>query len=227
MNIKFETVKTSYRSMLRLQASSHAPVPFYDGPVFLQDSRGICRYIAETYEHSGCPFLLGNDALGRASVEQWLRNEEHAFNPPSRALFCHLAFPLDEEGDDDNDIDMQRRRLEEVLEVYEQRLGDRKYLAGDEFTLADLAHLPNCHHIAESGRFRYLLESRRNVWRWWSTISSRDSWQQVVRDMKTVEHEHKLASLEELRWGRKRRGAVVRQVRKDPRKHIIAKSETV
>lgn len=132
-----------------------------------------------------------------------------------------MAFPLD----DDNDLDMQRRKLEEVLDVYEQRLGDSKYLAGDEFTLADLVHLPNCHHIAESGRFRYLLESRRNVWRWWSTISSRDSWQRVVRYMKTVEDEHKLESLLELR--RKRRGAVVRQVRKDPRKHIIAKSETV
>ncbi|CAL4905152.1 unnamed protein product [Urochloa decumbens] len=225
-DIKFETVRASYRDLLRLQASRHAPVPFYDGPVFLQDSRAICRYIAETYAHRGYPFLLGKDVLQRASVEQWLHHEEYTFNPPSRALFCHLAFPLDEQ--DGDDIDMQARKLEEVLDLYEQRLGDSKYLAGDKFTLADLVHLPNCHHIAESGRFSYLLNSRKNVRRWWRTISSRDSWKQVSRDIEVVEQEHKLESFQNLQWQRKRRGAaVVRQVRKDPREHIIAKSETV
>uniref|UniRef100_A0ACD5XUN7 Uncharacterized protein n=1 Tax=Avena sativa TaxID=4498 RepID=A0ACD5XUN7_AVESA len=112
---------SSYKSLLRLQASSHVPVPFDDGLTFLEDSREICRYVAETYEHHGYPFLLGKDSLERASIEQWLHHEEHAFNPPSRSLFCHLAFPLAEE---DDDIDLQKRKLEEVLEVYEQRLGD-------------------------------------------------------------------------------------------------------
>jgi glutathione S-transferase len=136
-----------------------------------------------------------------------------------------LAFPLDEY--DDDDIDVTTRKLEEVLEVYEHRLSESRFLAGNKFTLADLAHLPNCHYIAESDKFRYLLESRRNVDRWWAEISSRRSWKQVVRDMKTVEQQqYKLESLEELRRRRKSRGAVVRQVRKDPRKHIIAKSET-
>ncbi|RLN35735.1 hypothetical protein C2845_PM03G05080 [Panicum miliaceum] len=185
-DIKFETHTASYKSLLRLQASSHAPVPFCDGPTFLEESRGICRYIAEKYEHQGYPFLLGKDALERASVEQWLHNEEHAFNPPSRALYCHLAFPLDEDGDD---IDMHTRKLEEVLEVYEQRLSDSRFLAGNKFTLADLVHLPNSHYITASDKFVYLYDSRKNVSRWWDEISNRKSWQQVLRDMKRVEEE--------------------------------------
>ncbi|XP_062199655.1 uncharacterized protein LOC133902093 isoform X3 [Phragmites australis] len=189
-DIKFKTHTASYKSLLRLQALSHAPVPFYDGPKFLEESREICRYIAEKYEHQGYPFLLGKDALERASVEQWLHNEEHAFNPPSRALFCHLAFPLDEE-DDGNDIDIHTRKLEEVLEVYEQRLSDSEFLAGNKFTLADLVHLPNSHYITASDKFLYLYDSRKNVRRWWDAISTRDSWKQVLRDMKTVEEQHK------------------------------------
>ncbi|CAL5082640.1 unnamed protein product [Urochloa decumbens] len=192
-DIKFETHTASYKSLLRLQASSHAPVPFYDGPTFLEESRGICRYIAEKYEHQGYPFLLGKDALERASVEQWLHNEEHAFNPPSQALYCHLAFPLDEE--DSDDIDLHTRKLEEVLEVYEQRLSDSRFLAGNKFTLADLVHLPNSHYITSSDKFVYLYDSRKNVSRWWEEISTRKSWQQVLRDMKRVEEQNKQEEL--------------------------------
>ncbi|OEL24515.1 Glutathione S-transferase F10 [Dichanthelium oligosanthes] len=156
------------------------------------DSRAICRYLAETYEHQGYPFLLGKDVLERASIEQWLRNEEHAFDPPSRALFCHIAFPLHDEDDDNNeDINREKRKLEEVLEVYEQRLGESDYLAGNKFTLADLVHLPGTHHVITSERFAYLYDSRKNVQKWWNRISARDSWQQVLKDMRTVEEEHR------------------------------------
>ncbi|CAO2175846.1 unnamed protein product [Urochloa humidicola] len=191
-NVKFETIKASYKDILSLQASRSVPVPFYDGPVFLQDSRAICRYLAETYEHQGYPFLLGKDVLERGSIEQWLRNEEHAFDPPSRALFCHIAFPLHDEDDDNNEeINQDKRKLEEVLEVYEQRLGESDYLAGNKFTLADLVHLPGTHHVITSERFSYLYDSRKNVQKWWNRISARDSWQQVLKDMKTVEEEHR------------------------------------
>ncbi|RLN03315.1 proteoglycan 4-like [Panicum miliaceum] len=191
-NVKFETIKASYKDILSLQASRSVPVPFYDGPIFLQDSRAICRYLAETYEHQGYPFLLGKDVLERASIEQWLRNEEHAFDPPSRALFCHIAFPFHDEDDDNNeDISREKRKLEEVLEVYEQRLGESDYLAGNKFTLADLVHLPGTHHVITSEKFAYLYDSRKNVQKWWNRISARDSWQQVLRDMRTVEEEHR------------------------------------
>lgn len=189
-NVQFETVKDSYKDILRLQATRSVPVPFYDGPTFRQESRAICRYIAETYEQHGYPFLLGKDVLERASIEQWLRHEEHAFDPPSRALFCHLAFPLQDE--DISDLDREKRKLEEVLEVYEQRLGESEFLAGNKFTLADLVHLPNTHHIVTSDKFAYLYDSRKNVQRWWNTISSRDSWQRVVRDMQSVEEQYQM-----------------------------------
>ena len=133
--------------------------------------------------------------MERASVEQWLHNEEHAFNPPSRALYCHLAFPLDEE--DGDDIDMHTRNLEEVLEVYEQRLSDSRFLAGNKFTLADLVHLPNSHYITASDKFVYLYDSRKNVSRWWDEISNRKSWQQVLRHMKRVEEQNRQEELKQ------------------------------
>ncbi|KAL5201881.1 hypothetical protein ABZP36_036235 [Zizania latifolia] len=227
-DIKFETHTASYKSLLRLQASSHAPVPFYDGPKFLEESREICRYIAETYEHHGYQFLLGKDAIQRASVEEWLHHEEHAFNPPSQALFCHLAFPRDEE---DEDIEIQKTKLEEVLEVYEQRLSDNEFLAGNKFTLADLVHLPNSHYITASDKFAYLYDSRKNVQRWWNDISTRKSWKQVLRDMTKLkeEEQHKLEELEKQKqqqWQREHPSSTGHRIRLDTWKHTGTKPHT-
>nr|BAD08963.1 putative glutathione S-transferase GST 16 [Oryza sativa Japonica Group] len=225
-NIEFETVKDSYKDILRLQASRSVPVPFYDGPTFLQESRAICRYIAETYEQRGYPFLLGKDVLERASIEQWLRHEEHAFDPPSRALFCHLAFPV--QDDDDDDINTEKRKLEEVLEVYEQRLGESEFLAGNKFTLADLVHLPNTHHLVTS-EFAYLYDSRKNVQRWWDTISNRQSWKQVLKDMNRVEEEYQMElEQQEEQWQTELpQTSVGHTIRLDPRQTTSTESRTV
>jgi hypothetical protein len=99
--------------------------------------------------------------------------------------------------EDMSDIDREKRKLEEVLEVYEQRLSESEFLAGNKFTLADLVHLPNTHHIVTSEKFAYLYDSRKNVQRWWNTISARDSWQQVVRDMQSVEEQNQIDELEQ------------------------------
>ncbi|XP_066397640.1 uncharacterized protein [Miscanthus floridulus] len=224
-DVKFETHTASYKSLLRLQASSHAPVPFYDGPTFLEESREICRYIAEKYEHQGYPFLLGKDTLERASVEQWLHNEEHAFNPPSRALFCHLAFPLGEEEDDD--IDIHTRKLEEVLDVYEQRLSDSEFLVGNKFTLADLVLLPNSHYIKASNKFLYLYDSRKNVRRWWDAISDRDSWKKVLRYMKRVEEQNKQEELKKQQQQEEDPRTSADSIQLDPRKQIRTEPRTI
>jgi glutathione S-transferase len=107
-------------------------------------------------------------------------------------LFCHLAFPL---GEEDDDIDVHTRKLEEVLEVYEQRLSDNEFLVGNKFTLADLVHLPNSHYIKASNKFLYLYDSRKNVRRWWDAISDRSSWKKVLRYMKSVEEKNKQEEL--------------------------------
>ena len=72
------------------------------------------------------------------------------------------------------------RQLLRVLDVYDGALGRSAYLAGDDFTLADLSHLPNAHYLACSARGRALLASRANVARWYAAISSRPAWRQVV-----------------------------------------------
>ena len=105
------------------------------------------------------------------------------FEPASSTLVFHLAIaaPLGLQTDQSL-IEKNEKKLARVLDVYESRLGENEYLAGDEFTLADLSHLPNAHYLVnKTERGRKLFTSRKNVERWWNAISSRPSWKQVVQ----------------------------------------------
>ncbi|PKA56027.1 Glutathione S-transferase F11 [Apostasia shenzhenica] len=146
-------------------------------PDFLKiqaESRAICRYICDKYAEKGNKGLLGRKEGGfveRAWVEQWLEAESQNFNPPSSALVLQLAL---------GPIEKNEGKLAKVLDVYERRLGESRFLAGDDFSLADLSHLPNCHYIISATDRGHLFASRKNVGRWWEEISSRPSWKKVV-----------------------------------------------
>jgi Glutathione S-transferase, C-terminal domain len=77
----------------------------------------------------------------------------------------------------------------QVLDVYNHRLGDNRYLAGDEFTLADLTHLPNSQYIATSEDWGHLFYERENVQRWWEEVSTRPSWTKVLDDIERSEED--------------------------------------
>ncbi|KAJ8470444.1 hypothetical protein OPV22_024787 [Ensete ventricosum] len=187
-DITFELVDmykghTMPADILKLQATMRAPVPaFEDRHTFLLESRAICRYVSEKYAEHGNKYLLGRDMLDRGSIEQWLKTEEQSFNPPSWALVFHLAFaPLTNGNELEPSLVTENEKvLGRVLDVYEHRLRESEYLAGDEFTLADLCHLPNSHYLVNSSQWNHLFNSRKNIQRWWEKISNRPSWTKVV-----------------------------------------------
>ncbi|KAJ1298921.1 hypothetical protein BS78_01G490900 [Paspalum vaginatum] len=76
-------------------------------------------------------------------------------------------------------FEQRKKDLEKLLDIYEQRLEEAKFLAGDHFTIADLSHLPNADRLVADPRSSRMFESRKNVSRWWHDVSSRDTWQYV------------------------------------------------
>lgn len=124
--------------------------------------------------------MYGTNPLVKASIDKWLEAEGQSFNPPTSVLVFQLAFaPRMKIRQDEGAINLNEEKLAKVLDVYDRRLEESRFLAGDEFSLADLSHLPNTHYLmgTEKGE---LFTSRKNVFRWWSEISTRDSWKQVV-----------------------------------------------
>lgn len=150
--------------------------------LLLPESRAICRYVCDKYADKGNKGLYGTNPLAKASIDQWLEVEGQSFNPPSGALVFQLALaPRMNIPQDEGLIKQNEEKLGKVLDVYEKRLGESRFLAGDEFSLADLSHLPNAHYLVAATDRGELLTSRKNVGRWWGEISSRESWKKVVQ----------------------------------------------
>ncbi|KAK8624445.1 hypothetical protein V6N13_065790 [Hibiscus sabdariffa] len=165
---------------LKIQPFGQVPA-FQDEATSLFESRAICRYICEKYPEKGNKGLYGTNPLAKASIDQWVEAEGQSFNPPSSVLVFQLAFaPRMKLKQDQSLISQNETKLEKLLGVYEKRLGESRFLAGDDFSLADLSHLPNAHYLVNAAEREELFTSKKNVERWWGEISSRDSWKKVV-----------------------------------------------
>ncbi|XP_062164153.1 glutathione S-transferase-like [Alnus glutinosa] len=165
---------------LKIQPFGQVPA-FEDDGISLFESRAICRYICEKYADQGNKGLYGTNPLAKASIDQWLEAEGQSFSPPSSALVFQLAFaPRMKIKQDQVAIKQNEEKLSKVLDVYEKRLQETRFLAGEEFSLADLSHLPNAQYLVSATDRGELFTSRDNVGRWWDEISSRDSWKKVV-----------------------------------------------
>jgi len=83
---------------------------------------------------------------------------------------------------DEARIAENEKKLQNMLGVYDEMLSKHEYLAGDEFTLADLSHLPSSYYIVSSSdRGRKLFTAKKHVAKWYEKIAGRDSWKQVVK----------------------------------------------
>ncbi|XP_027933498.1 glutathione S-transferase F9-like [Vigna unguiculata] len=190
--VEFETVhvdgfKGEHKQpeYLKLQPFGLFPV-VEDGDYVLYESRAILRYYAEKYKDQGSN-LLGKTMEERGLVEQWLEVEAHHYTPPIYNLVkMYIAYVVSGEAMDPKAIEENEEKLGKVLDIYETRLSETKYLAGDFFSLADLNHLQYTYHLVNDMERGFMIRERKNVSRWWDDISSRPSWKKVLRSYRNV-----------------------------------------
>ncbi|OVA14847.1 Glutathione S-transferase [Macleaya cordata] len=156
---------------------------FDDGDLKLFESRAITKYLAHEYASSGTQLIYA-DGKKMAGMSVWMEVEAHHFEPASSALAWELVFkPLFGMVTDGAVVEENEAKLTQVLDVYEKRLSQSKYLGGDEFTLADLHHLPNLQCLMGADT-KKLFECRPRVSAWSKDILSRPSWLKVVEMQK-------------------------------------------
>ncbi|XVE77491.1 hypothetical protein DITRI_Ditri13aG0066900 [Diplodiscus trichospermus] len=151
-----------------------------DGDLKLFESRAIIRYYAAKYEERG-PKLLGKSLEERAVVDQWVEVEAHNFNDLVYTLVLQLVIlpRMGKQGD----LALAHgceQKLEKVLDIYDQRLSNSTYLAGDTFTLADLTHLPAIRYLVNDAGMGHLVTQREHVNAWLQTISNRSAWKKLM-----------------------------------------------
>lgn len=124
---------------------------------------------------------MGKTLEKRAIVDQWMEVEANYLYVVALPLVINIVFkPKFGEPCDVALVEELKVKLENILDVYENRLATNRYLAGDEFTLADLTHMPGMRYMMNETSLSGMITSRENVNRWWNEISARPAWKKLM-----------------------------------------------
>jgi glutathione S-transferase len=152
---------------------------FEDGDLKLFESRAINLHVAHAYADKGNQ-LIYQDRKKMAIALTWMQVEAHQFDPVASNLGWELAIkPMFGMATDTAVVEEKEAKLGQVLDIYEVRLGQSKYLGGDKFTLVDLNHLTSIQLLMGT-QVKKLFDSRPHVSAWCADILARPAWLKVV-----------------------------------------------
>ena len=148
------------------------PVLELDGGTIITESIAICRYFEELHPE---PALFGRGALGKAEVEMWQRRVElNLFMPVSQAFrHIHPAMKEWEVPQVAEWGEANKPKALEFLVLLDAELALREFVAGDEFSIADITGLVAIDFM-KPARIT-IPDELTNVIRWHNALRARPS----------------------------------------------------
>ena len=148
------------------------PVLILDDGTALSETVAICRYFEETKPE---PALFGKGALGRATVEMWQRRMELGLLNHVASAFRHthpggaaLEVPQFKDFGEAN-----KPRALDVMKVMDQQLAHTKFIAGNDFSIADIT---GCIAVDFARVIKLRIpDELKHVARWHAEVSARPS----------------------------------------------------
>jgi len=194
VGVEYELVPVDFRAgehkrPQHVQLNPFAKMPgFQDGDLVLFESRAIAKYIIRKYGGTAGLDLLGENSgiEESAMVDVWTEVEAQQYYPAiSPVVFECIIFPV-MRGTATNQsvVDESLDRLRGVLGVYEARLGESRYLAGDSISFADLNHIPFTFYFMATP-YASLFDEFPKVKAWWEGLMARPAVQRVCKNMPT------------------------------------------
>ena len=157
---------------IALNPMMRVPVLELDDGTHVSESIAICRYFEELQPE---PALFGVDMEDRAKVEMWQRRMELNLMFPVAMAFRHLhpAMAALETPQIAEWGEANKPKVMEVLDWLDSEMGDRRYIAGDRFTVADITALVAVDFM-KPARLA-VPDTCANIKRWYLDVSSRPS----------------------------------------------------
>jgi glutathione S-transferase len=156
----------------KLNPFQRVPVLILDDGTAISETMAICRYAEEIKPD---PPLFGKGAVGKAQVEMWNRRMElgllvsvaQAFRHLHPAM-AHLEVPQVKDWGEAN-----KPKALEVLAFMDQELAQRAYIAGNDYSVADITAMVaiDFMRVARIQRSPDL----KNLDRWYNEVSARPS----------------------------------------------------
>ncbi|MCB2129352.1 MAG: glutathione S-transferase family protein [Rhodobacteraceae bacterium] len=181
--IEVELVEERYweqgAEFLRRNPAGKIPVIRLNGQT-MAESQAICEYLDETVPE---PRLLPKDAEGRYEVRRlcaWFDDTFHD-EVTSKLLYERVNKKIMKQGyPDSKNVKFGATRIKYHLDYMSWLLDQRRWLAGNEMTLADFAaaaHLSCLDYISDVDWNR-----SENVKNWYQKIKSRPSFRSLLAD---------------------------------------------
>jgi glutathione S-transferase len=155
-----------------LNPMQRVPVLLLQDGTAIAESVAICRYFEEAQPE---PRLMGHDIRDKALVEMWQRRIEFGFLLPVSMAFrhlhpsaAHLESPQIAEW---GRINQDRAR--EFMSFLERELAGRTFMAGDEFSIADITAVV-AYQFLKPARIGYP-EDLPKLQKWFQLVSTRPS----------------------------------------------------
>ncbi|KAJ4114766.1 hypothetical protein NW768_011320 [Fusarium equiseti] len=152
-------------------------VTFPDG-FTLYESRAICTYLSRKYSFPLLPSPTNLEYCALFDQAQSVETQYFA-EPAGRIAFEKFAKKFIGIPADEKVVADSLKAVEAFFDVAETMLGEKKYMAGDEFTLVDLYYVPLVKRLFICG-FGDVVTERKNVREWWERVSGRPAVKEVM-----------------------------------------------
>jgi glutathione S-transferase len=156
----------------KLNPLQRVPVLLLDDGTPIAETIAICRYFEETQSQ---PALFGTGARGRAIVEMWNRRMEiHLLQCVAQAFrHLHPAMAQLEVPQVSAWGEANKPKVLEILQIMDRELATRPYVAGNDFSVADITALVAVDFM-KAARIQRPAELE-NLARWHGEVSARPS----------------------------------------------------
>jgi len=156
----------------KLNPWQRVPVLVLDDGSVISESVAICRYFEEVCPE---PPLFGRGSIGKAKVEMWNRRVELGLFNAVASVFrhlhpkmAHLEVPQVEVWGQSN-----KDKVQLELTHLDERLAESRFIAGDEYSIADITALVAIDFMKPAGLGAP--DAFGNVMRWYREVSARPS----------------------------------------------------
>jgi glutathione S-transferase len=125
---------------------------------------------------------LPDDLKLYTDVEIWASVECSNFDPSISGIVLEELFKpgFFNTPTDTANVEKHVAKAGPILDVYEKVLAERKFLTGDDLTLADIFHVPYGFLLLTGTGQKDLFLSRPHFKRWFDSVIERESWKKIL-----------------------------------------------
>ena len=151
--------------------NSKVPALKLDDDTIILETTAICRYLESLYPE---PNLFGENPIEIASIEMWYSRVTYELMVPLMHGFRHTHPHMSQMENQNPEYGLAQRELAvRSLDVYNDIIASREYIAGERFTYADIQMVTSLQFLVRLNRLD--LKDYENLNDYINQVSSRSS----------------------------------------------------